>query len=217
MQPSEALTADRYAFTGNFLRALPGPKTIFDIGAGKCPMRQPAQEAGHIWHGFDLAPSEPSVTAWNLDDTCPSAEKADAVIMLDVIEHLFNSSLALANISAAMKPGAQILMTMPNPCWSRSRFHHLALGNLAAFTENDLEWNHHVFPVWPHVLKRLLANHGLEIERYVTLDGRTDWPRPKSAAWPALMVEAAVRKYIERRDPRATGFSYAVVARLAVH
>lgn len=214
MQPSEALAVDRYDFTRAFLNGLPDRRTIFDIGAGQCPMREPAVSAGHDWHGFDLAPSEPAVTSWNLNHPCPADEKADAVIMLDVIEHLFNVDLALSNIVATMKPGAVLLLTMPNPCWSRSRVHHLAYGNLAAFTQDDLDHNHHVFPVWPHVLQRLLSIHNLTITDYVTLDGRTGWPKPRSWLWPLLVVEAGLRKVIEKRDPRATGFSYAVVARL---
>ncbi|WP_162987227.1 hypothetical protein [Sphingomonas paeninsulae] len=107
-QPNETLAINRYDFARRFVQqqALEqGQLTVFDIGAGKLPMKASVETTGSKWFGFDLFPSDPAVTRWNLEEPCPLEVKADVVILLDVVEHLFNPGLALANISNVLKPG----------------------------------------------------------------------------------------------------------------
>ncbi len=219
LSPSENLDDSRYDYAGRVLqdigKAKPGA-VVFDIGAGVCKMKPAAEAAGLTWYGFDLVPASPEVSKWDLVDPCPIRDvKADAVLLLDVVEHLFNPGIALAHVAEVMKPDGVLVMTMPNPHWSRSRIHHALHGTLANFTQHDLDWNHHVFTPLRHVMVRLLQESNLAVERYVTLDGNeAPWPKARlSLSYPLLCAEAAGRKLLERMDNAACGMSYALIAR----
>ncbi|MDP3172871.1 MAG: methyltransferase domain-containing protein [Phenylobacterium sp.] len=217
LQPEAALADDRYVFVREFLKRRPAPATggvLFDIGAGEVSvMRADAESAGYAWRGFDLVPSSADVSQWNIDTPFTGSERADVVLLMDVIEHTFNPGFAIRNIADALKPGGRLVMTTPNPRWSRARTLHLFSGFPACFTQHDLDVNHHVFPLWPHVMEQLVAEAGLEVERYVVLDRDEIKPKPLSAASPGLWVEGLMRKAIEARDLSSRGMSYAVVAR----
>jgi hypothetical protein len=138
------------------------------------------------------------------------------VLCLDVIEHLANPGLALDHVAATMAPGATLLVTTPNPRWSRSRLWALHSGYPACFTQRDLDLNGHVFPVWPHVLERMLVEREFAIAEYVTLDGATTWPgAPYSLRYPVRCAVAATMMVLESRDATARGMSYGVVANLS--
>jgi SAM-dependent methyltransferase len=219
LTPNENLVDTRYEYAARLLRDLAEAKpgaVVFDIGAGACRMRSIVEGAGLTWYGFDLAPVSPAVHKWDLVDPCPLHDvKADMVLLLDVIEHLFNPGVGVGHIAKTLKQDGKLVMTMPNPHWSRSRVHHVLYGTLASFTQHDLDWNHHVFPPLRHVMERLLKDSNLEIERYVTLDGdEIPWPKARlSLSYPLLCVEAVGRKLLEWRDASACGMSYALVAR----
>jgi hypothetical protein len=218
MLPKANLSASRYEFASDFMHKFskthPGA-IVFDVGAGDCVMREPVLSAGLTWIGFDLYPSSSAVHKWDLSEPCPlSQPKANIVLMLDVVEHLLNPGIAIQNIAKVMEPGGVIVMTTPNPRWSRSRTHHLLTGDLACFTQHDLQWNHHVFAPFPHIVSKILHDAGISVEEYITLDGPTRWPRPRlSLDFLPLCAEAAGRKLLERADPSACGMSYAFVAR----
>jgi 2-polyprenyl-3-methyl-5-hydroxy-6-metoxy-1,4-benzoquinol methylase len=219
LTPNENLADSRYEYVGKLLAALAKQKpdaVVFDIGAGDCKMRPIVEAAGLKWIGFDFAPSEPAVRKWDLVDPCPLQDvKADVALLLDVIEHLFNPGIAMTHIAEVLKPDGMLVLTMPNPHWSRSRIHHVLHGTLACFTQQDLDRNHHVFPPLRHVIERLLQDSNLAIERYVTLDGNEiPWPKARfSLSYPVLCAEALGRKLIEWKDAAACGMSYALIAR----
>lgn len=218
MHLSGNLALSRYTYAEDAARRRLGAsaaKTIFDVGAGDGIMRRPLEAEGFKWFGFDSAARD-GVTRWDLANPCPIRDIApDLVLWLDVIEHLANPGLALDHIVATMTPGATLLITTPNPRWSRSRLWALHSGYLICFTQAALELNSHVFPVWPHILERMLTELGLEVVEYVTLDGATTWPgTPYSLRYPLRCAVAAAMMLLERHDPTARGISYGVVANL---
>ena len=218
LRPTQTLSLDRYAYGARCIQelkpSLPAP-VVYDVGAGQGQMREPVEAAGLSWRGFDLVPSTPAIQPWNLDEPCPDrTPAAGLVLLLEVIEHLRNPGLGLRHLAEVLQPGGRLLVTTPNPCWSRSRMNALHTGFPSCFTQEDLDLNGHVFPVWPHILKQLLAEAGLVAEEYVTLDGATIWPRgPLTLRYPVRLLLAAANKWIERRDPGAAGMSYAMIAR----
>ncbi|MDP3242155.1 MAG: methyltransferase domain-containing protein [Reyranella sp.] len=122
IRPSANLDSSSYEFAYDSLRALAAElpsKVVFDIGAGDERMRR-VEELGFEWHGFDLKPRK-EATPWDLNDPCPSNLTPGAVMLLDVIEHCLNPGVALRNIAAVLPAGARIVVTVPNPGWSRSR------------------------------------------------------------------------------------------------
>lgn len=199
------------AANGNRLK----PSVAFDVGAGKAPMREPVGQAGLRWYGFDLDVSTPGVEFWDLSEPCPlRGVKAGLVLLMDVVEHLLNAGLALDHISDVLEVDGYLLLTTPNPRWSKSRLHALLTGFPSCFTQSDLDLNHHVFPVWPHVLSRILESRGFVIEEYCLLRGRMRWPglRP-ILRFPLRFAHAAICRSIERLDTTAVSSDYAYIAR----
>lgn len=120
----------------------------------------------------------------------------------------------LRNVSAVLQDEAILVITLPNPKWSRSRLQFFRTGYLACFTEDDLALNHHVFTPWPHIVERLLDYAEFDVIEYVTLDGVTQpFDRYISITYPFRVSLAIVGKLIELGDPSACGLSYGLVAR----
>ena len=214
-QPTANLASTRYEFAFDTLRdlmpSLPS-KVVFDIGAGDGQMQR-IDDLGLSWHGFDLDPS-PGSSRWDLNEPCPeSSPSPGAAILLDVIEHCVNPGLALKNIAAVLPPGARLIVTVPNPRWSKSRTHALFYGYPVCFTQSDLDLNHHVFTPWPHILEEMLRDVGFVIDTYVTLDGKTSvLKRPISITYPVRCLLALGNVLIERIDRSACGMSYGLIA-----
>ena len=212
------LDLDRYEYAAarlGTLRQSLSPQLVFDVGAGDGSMRSHLNAIDLPWRAFDRAPANPDVVEWNLDEPCPLSESpAGMVLLLEVIEHLTNPGLALRNLANILPRGGRLLITTPNPRWSRSRLQALRTGFLTCFTQDDLDRNFHIFPVWPHVLERLLVEAGFDVEEYCTLDGATKWPQAMGGiSFPLRVVHAALNKWIERIDPSACGMSYGILAR----
>jgi hypothetical protein len=180
-------------------------------------MKPVAERLGLRWRGLDLEPRSAHVERWDLNE--PRAlpgPKAAAVFMLDVLEHLANPALALSSVAKILEADGNLLLTMPNPRWSRSRIYALTSGFPACFTQADLDGNGHIFVTWPHIVEKLLQNAGFEVLQYLTLDGTTSWPGIlASIRRPQGLIHAAACKAIERYDTTACGMSYGILARLA--
>lgn len=208
----------RYDYAASVIKILAPdlhPRVVFDVGAGAAPMRARAEEVGLAWFGFDLHPGSSLVSKWDLSDPCPRRdEKAGLVLLMDVIEHLLNPGLALDHIDEVMAKGSFVVITTPNPRASRSRLHALFTGFPACFTKDDLLTNHHVFPVWQHVLEYMLTSRGFEIVEWCQLRGRHSIPRPGlELRYPLRLTKALACKLIEAFDPTAASIDYAVLAR----
>jgi SAM-dependent methyltransferase len=218
MNLSENLTCSRYKWAEQCLQDLlpSAPASIVnDIGAGGGEMRPLVEGAGGKWQGFDLFPKSPDICPWNLDDPAPdNCRSAGIILLLDVLEHLNNPWLAVHHLADTLLPGGFLILSVPNPHWSRSRYHALAKGNPICFTQLDLDMNHHVFTPWQHIVEHLLIETGFSIKHYVTLDGPTRLPgKPYNLRYPLRCAFALINLAIERQDPTACGMSYGVVAR----
>ncbi len=191
------------------------PRVVYDIGAGDGSTREHVEALGLQWCGFDLHPEKAEISRWDLDDPCPvGSSDCGLVLLLEVIEHLRNPGRALRHVAQVLPAGGLLLISTPNPRWSRSRLDALRTGFLTCFTQQDLDTNSHVFPVWPHVLERLLQESGFSVVKYLCLDGATRWPRrPLTLRYPIRFAYAAASKWLESRDPSACGMAYAILAR----
>lgn len=213
---ASVICSDRYRFAEQAIsRHLKSGKNVFDIGAGAGPMKKIITNLGMNWTGFDLFPKADDILHWNLDEKCPKGNHScDAAILLDVIEHLKNCGTALQNISSAMKKSGILILTTPNPRWSKSRLMALKTGFPACFTPQDLELNHHVFPVWPHILVKLLWDAGFSVKEYSLFEGPTSkWPSLKERKTYIFRLFAnMICRLIEHNDITACSMSYGVVA-----
>jgi SAM-dependent methyltransferase len=187
---------------------------VYDIGAADGALGDSIRQKGNVYVAFDANPSAPAVRKWDIEKPLDDEGKqADVVLMLEVIEHLWNPRRCLEHVARTLRPGGHLILTTPNPRWSRARFDLLIRNELSCFTDQDLKLNHHVFTPWPHVVERLLSVCGFEVIEYVTLESHLAWPnRPATLSYPARVVKHLLSRAIEIGDPAGKGMAYAVAA-----
>lgn len=219
MQLSGNLNLNRFEWASTEAKKLLAQKpaaVYYDIGAGENTLVKSVGYNKAQTRSFDLVPHNSCVEQWDIEQAFPfDYPQADVITFLEIVEHLNNPWLCIKNIAAVAKPGCHLILTTPNPAWSTSRINLLFKGYLTCFTRSDLELNHHVFTVWPHILEKLLADNGFEVITYVTLDGGTQvFDNNMKLAASLLQIPARViKKAIEAKDPSSMGMSYGVIAR----
>jgi hypothetical protein len=190
--------------------------TLFDIGARDSVLKQYITSPEITYKAFDLDPLDQSVEKWDIETPFPYAHSTPQIVtMLEILEHLNNPWLCMANVAQKIMPGGYLILTTPNPAWSTSRVDLLRKGYLTCFTQSDLDLNHHVFTAWPHITRRLLTDQGFEIIEYSTLDGKTRIFDEKlyGLSLPVKLIFRLIKKIIESRNPAACGMSYGIIAK----
>lgn len=206
----------RYDFAIEKLNGLSLSKdqVVFDVGAGKSEIRKAQKNIDYHFHEFDLSPKAPTVTKWNVEEVFSKKERADVVLLMDVIEHLWNPGIGLKNISDVINEEGILILSVPNPAWSKARVHFLFKNQISCFTKNDLEANHHVFTSWPHIIYRLLNKNGFEVLEHVTLESKLEFPnRLFSPSIVFRVLAYFLAKIIEIFDPMSKGINYVLVAK----
>jgi hypothetical protein len=209
----------RYDFVVQFLKEqIKSPALIADVGAGDSLVRRSCTDSHLGFVEFDLAPKSAAVVKWDVEAPCPSNVEADVVVLMDVIEHLWNPGIAMRNIAKIHREGGLLLLSTPNPSWSRIRAQALFRHQISCFTTRDLQSNHHVFTPRHHIVTALLELNGYRLEQIVTLESRTPFPpiRP-IITFPGRVALNLVARAIEVSNPMAYGINYLVVARKAKH
>jgi SAM-dependent methyltransferase len=117
-------TVPRFRWAVRQLQALPRGARILDVGCGEGAMLWAALQMGFDPHGCDLA--EPAVQLARglvgpdrvhvgiIDNLPYSPGTFDAVIALEVLEHLLNPRMFLKRAAALLKPDGRLFLTLPN-------------------------------------------------------------------------------------------------------
>lgn len=106
----------------------PSPRRILDVGCGAGLFFDALQRFGHV-EGIESDPAavemagrwKPRIFRGVLDGSFRPDEPYDAILMLDVLEHLTEPEELLRHARALLKPGGRILITVPafNWLWTR--------------------------------------------------------------------------------------------------
>ncbi len=179
--------------------------------------REAMRIAGEI--GLDVQPMQEDGT------TTLSADSCDAVLCMEVIEHLAEPNRAVAEMRRLLKPGGILIASVPNiGCW-HNRLEFLLTGFLnpggSPLTARKMPWQDpHIRFFCPSMFRHLARHHGFEHIRIVGNDFdlawlpyvyRTNWLRKVFAAfslpfrwlgrvWPSLF---ASRIFLVARKPAA--------------
>jgi len=147
---------------------------VIDLGAGAGAFSQRMADAGLDVEAVDISKDEfratgAGFTQLDLDDDRAVAQfleerrgKLDAVVSLEVVEHL-KDVWALASFAAALlRPGGVLMLSTPNIASWHSRMLFLFRGRFHQFEDGDLAYGH-IHPAHPEMLKLAARDAGLEV------------------------------------------------------
>jgi len=154
-----------------------GARTVLDLGCGNGALTAAFTRAGFQMTGMDVSETGiaiasrtfPTIPFLHSDLATPVPEnlqkRFDAVIAVEVIEHLLLPRLLLQRVKEALRPGGVFILTTP---------YHGFLKNLALALTNTFDNHWHPLRDYGHVkffsrdtLTALLQEQGLETQRFV--------------------------------------------------
>ena len=114
-----------------WLNHLPRESRVLDAGCGEGVLVDEFSGRLHI-EGLDANYSSDRVRAGSLTSLPYDAATFDRALCLDVLEHLSfeDQPRALAELHRVLKPGGQLLVSVPNLAHLQSRIHFLLQGRL---------------------------------------------------------------------------------------
>lgn len=128
-------------------RFAPAPGRLVEGGIGSGRNLVAFQEAGYDVTGFDLMPESvehvisrgiEDCRVHNLEEPWPlEPGSVNAVVLLDVLEHIEHPVKALKNIREALTDGGVLIMTVPACPWLYSRWDE-QLGHFRRYTTREL-------------------------------------------------------------------------------
>jgi SAM-dependent methyltransferase len=138
-----------------------------------------------------------------------AAESFDIVLLVEVIEHLENHQVAIAEVARVLKPGGVLILTTPNIMRLNSRLHFFLTGYhktkrrfIPFDTPLSQAYQYHNYPIDLPIFYYLLKKNGLAVEQL----GQS---RVKSFSWllfflfaPLVMVYTFYFLYLREKDER---------------
>jgi SAM-dependent methyltransferase len=114
-----------------YLRALPAGTTVLDAGCGEGVLVEEFHDRLKI-EGLDPNYSSALVLKGSLTSLPYGDARFDRALCLDVLEHLTfdDQPRALAELHRVVRPGGELLVTVPNLAHLQSRVHFLLRGRL---------------------------------------------------------------------------------------
>lgn len=123
---------EKMHYVRDFIDSLDPATKILDLGCGEGLLVEEYHDKGYDVAGIDLNYQSKLVKKGSITQIAEDDEQFDLVMLLDVIEHLdFGAQeQAAREIVRVLKPGGQLLLTIPNLAHFASRFSFLLLGKL---------------------------------------------------------------------------------------
>jgi SAM-dependent methyltransferase len=146
---------------------------ILDLGSGEGAMSQRLFDAGYNVIALDIdkehfkavGPEFHQINFNDADQVIKFAEKYkdyfDAVVGMEVIEHLENPWAYIRLLKKMVKQGGKIIVTTPNTASWLSRFYFLFTGEFCSFNDQTADEYGHVSPISPWELGLIFKREGL--------------------------------------------------------
>lgn len=176
-------------------RYAPPPARVIDVGAGAGAFCRRLLDHGYAdVEAVEIRADEfhvPGVPIHALDLNGPFADEgslaaADAVVSLEVLEHLENPWQFGRACARLVKPGGVLIVSTPNIESSRSRVEFLLRGEFRYFTRKDYEGIGHRTALTAAMLRRVFECAGFEwLERTFDVHRRPrgPWSPRKALRW----------------------------------
>ena len=180
-------------------------KKILDVGCGSGRLGAELKKKGAFVVGSDISPVAVGEAGKNLDEVflvepghvLPSGVghgQFDMIILAEVLEHIFEPTVMLAEASKFLKPDGYIIITTPNFMTWTNRFKFL-LGKFAYQREGMFDFGHIRWFTHKY-LKEVLENSELKIvsEKHIIFPGKLTYFLKKWPAFFAWQFVVKVRK-----------------------
>jgi 2-polyprenyl-3-methyl-5-hydroxy-6-metoxy-1,4-benzoquinol methylase len=153
----------KMAFVRGQIQKLGRGARILDAGCGEGVLVEEFQNQGFQIEGLDLNYESELVKRGSILEMPYETARFDAVLLLDVFEHLgfAEQPIALLEICRVLKDGGRLIASIPNLAHLNSRFYFTFFGQL---DRTDIELNH-VGERPFRENKKLLLDAGLHIEK----------------------------------------------------
>lgn len=150
----------------------PQPARIADLAAGEGAFSLKLQRLGHEVDAFDASTDNwkvPDIPLHVLDLDSEFAEtiaadtgRFDAIVAIEIIEHLENPFRFVRECSKLLKPGGLLFLTTPNVEAVNSRLIFLYTGRLKSFGAYETVRPAHITPIFKWKLDMILDEAGFE-------------------------------------------------------
>ena len=154
------------------------PPRVLDLGAGPGGMSYRLQQAGLEVEACDLFPELfqcPNVACRRADAHQPlpyQSSRFDAVVAIEVVEHLESQLALFGEVYRLLKPGGKFFFTTPNIASLKSRLSYLLTGYFYSHGPLDPDVDdpvsQHIGPTTPDRYRFLLARSGLKLKHLTT-------------------------------------------------
>jgi SAM-dependent methyltransferase len=148
------------------------PSLVVDLAAGQGAFSIKLRELGHEVVAVDTDPTNWAVPDMDLrvqDLDCEFADrittenvKVDAIVAIEIIEHLENPFQFARECAKLLKPGGILFLTTPNVEAVHSRLIYLYTGRLSSFAEDATIRLAHITPIFKWKLDMLLEEAGFD-------------------------------------------------------
>jgi SAM-dependent methyltransferase len=162
------------------LALLPESGTVLVGGAGRGGLSLILGRRGYRITSVDLHPEHfqvPGMTCQYADFEAPLAFDTgsfDAVLVIEVVEHLESPWGFLREAIRVLKPGGSLVFTSPNVVTLPARLRFLRTGGLPYFRMESFLGCYHVTPIFPWAVERWAMTVNASIDKLTWT--RANWP-----------------------------------------
>jgi len=187
-------------------RFQPKPGLVLDLAAGEGAFSVKLRELGHKvravdasrdnWKVSDIPLSITNLDSEFADSITASGEKFDALVAIEIIEHLENPFRFIRECAKLLRPGGLLFLTTPNVESVSSRLMFLYTGRLSSFGAYETVRPAHITPIFKWKLDMMLDEADFKIvhEEYNRIVlGSTGKVKPAIAAAVARLLTPMVK------------------------